>query len=119
MPSLCEDLLSSIDQPLKMAKDKATGRDYLLCDYNRDGDSYRSGWLATAMLERCALTRHPARSPWSNTYEPALPDGAMPSEKLRQLEITANSAFDAYREVEDGMSFFPFAFVLWSSLDGR
>lgn len=41
VPDLCEDLLSSVDQPLKVAKDKATGRDYLLCDYNRDGDSYR------------------------------------------------------------------------------
>ena len=41
VPDLCEDLLSSVDQPLKVAKDKSTGRDYLLCDYNRDGDSYR------------------------------------------------------------------------------
>ena len=40
-PQLCEDLLSSVDQPLKVAKDKETGREYLLCDYNRDGDSYR------------------------------------------------------------------------------
>mgnify|MGYP001793124566 CR=1 FL=1 len=41
VPSLCEELLSSVDQPLKIAKDKQTGKDYLLCDYNRDGDSYR------------------------------------------------------------------------------
>ena len=41
MPELCEDLLSSVDQPLKIARDKQTGKDYLLCDYNRDGDSYR------------------------------------------------------------------------------
>ncbi len=41
MPDLCEDLLSSIDQPLKVATDKKLGKDYLLCDYNRDGDSYR------------------------------------------------------------------------------
>lgn len=41
VPSLCEDLLSSVDQPLKIARDKETGKDYLLCDYNRDGDSYR------------------------------------------------------------------------------
>ena len=41
VPSLCEDLLSSVDQPLKIARDKTTGKDYLLCDYNRDGDSYR------------------------------------------------------------------------------
>lgn len=41
VPSLCEDLLSSVDQPLKIARDKQLGKDYLLCDYNRDGDSYR------------------------------------------------------------------------------
>jgi len=86
VPGLCEDLLSSIDQPLKVAKDKVTGRDYLLCDYNRDGDSYRS--------------------PWSNTYEPELEDGAMPSERLRKLELEANDAFDQYRDMyfEGGVS---------------
>ncbi len=31
VPSLCEDLLSSIDQPLKMAKDKATGKVSAAC----------------------------------------------------------------------------------------
>jgi len=86
VPSLCEDLLSSVDQPLKIARDKQFGKDYLLCDYNRDGDSYRS--------------------PWSNQYDPVLEDGAMPSEKLRRLEIDANSAFEQYREMyfEGGVS---------------
>ena len=41
VPSQCEHLLSSVDQPLKIARDKVVGKDYLLCDYNRDGDSYR------------------------------------------------------------------------------
>lgn len=86
VPSLCEDLLSSVDQPLKIAIDKSVGKDYLLCDYNRDGDSYRS--------------------PWSNSYDPPLEDGSMPSEKLRKLEIEANAAFDQYREMyfEGGVS---------------
>jgi len=86
VPDLCEDLLSSIDQPLKVATDKKVGKDYLLCDYNRDGDSYRS--------------------PWTNTYDPPLEDGAMPSERLRKLEVEANSAFDQYRELyfEGGVS---------------
>jgi capping protein beta len=86
VPALCEDLLSSIDQPLKVAKDKEQKRDYLLCDYNRDGDSYRS--------------------PWSNTYDPPLEDGAAPSDKLRELEIQANAAFDTYRDLyfEGGVS---------------
>ncbi|XP_064643230.1 F-actin-capping protein subunit beta-like isoform X2 [Lineus longissimus] len=85
-PTLVEDLLSSVDQPLKVARDKETGKDYLLCDYNRDGDSYRS--------------------PWTNTYNPPLSDGAIPSDKLRRLEIEANEAFDVYREMyyEGGVS---------------
>ncbi|XP_041378184.1 F-actin-capping protein subunit beta-like [Gigantopelta aegis] len=86
VPALCEDLLSSVDQPLKIARDKNSGKDYLLCDYNRDGDSYRS--------------------PWSNTYDPPLDDGTMPSDKLRKLEIDANNAFDQFREMyfEGGVS---------------
>lgn len=40
-PDLAEELLTAVDQPLKVAKDAATGKDYLLCDYNRDGDSHR------------------------------------------------------------------------------
>lgn len=86
VPDLCEDLLSSVDQPLKIARDAKVGKDYLLCDYNRDGDSYRS--------------------PWTNSYDPPLDDGAMPSERLRKLEIDANTAFDQYREMyfEGGVS---------------
>lgn len=86
VPDLCEDLLSSIDQPLKVSTDKKVGKEYLLCDYNRDGDSYRS--------------------PWTNAYDPPLEDGAMPSERLRKLEIEANTAFDQYRELyfEGGVS---------------
>ena len=46
------------------------------------------------------------RSPWTNSYEPPLEDGAMPSERLRKLEIEANTAFDQYRELyfEGGVS---------------
>jgi hypothetical protein len=46
------------------------------------------------------------RSPWSNTYFPPLEDGAVPTEKLRKIEIDANMAFDQYREMyfEGGVS---------------
>lgn len=40
-----------------------------------------------------------SRSPWSNAYEPSLPDGALPSAKLRELEVSANEAFGIYREL--------------------
>ncbi|KAJ3216481.1 hypothetical protein HDU67_009436 [Dinochytrium kinnereticum] len=79
-PDLSEDLLSAVDQPLKVQRCAETGRDYLLCDYNRDEKSYRS--------------------PWSNEYDPPLADGARPSLKLRKLEVLANDAFDTYRELQ-------------------
>jgi len=79
VPDLCDDLLAAVDQPLKVGKDKKTGQDYLFCDYNRDGDSYRS--------------------PHTNEYDPPIDDGAVPSDYLRKLEIEMNSAFNQYREL--------------------
>lgn len=89
---------------------KQSGRDYLLCDYNRDGDSYRS--------------------PWSNQFDPPLPldedgpgggggageGGAVPGERVRRMEIKANEAFDVYRELyyEGGVS----SVYLWNLDDG-
>ena len=86
VPDLTEDLLGMVDQPLKVAHDKVSNRDYLLCDYNRDGDSYRS--------------------PWSNKFDPPLPDGLLPSDAVRKLEIQFNEAFDIYRDLyfEGGVS---------------
>jgi len=95
-PDYTDDLLGSVDQPLKLRTDRASGRDYLTCDYNRDGESYRS--------------------PWSNEYDPPLDDGTTPSPKLRKLEISANEAFDTYREMyyEGGVS----SVYLWDLDDG-
>lgn len=76
-PDLTDDLLSTIDQPLQLARD-SSAREFLLCDYNRDGDSYRS--------------------PWTNEFVPPLADGIKPSPRLRAIEELANSVFDSYRE---------------------
>ena len=56
------------------------------------------------------------RSPWSNEYDPPLDDGTLPSPKLRKLEISANEAFDTYREMyfEGGVS----SVYLWDLDDG-
>jgi len=78
VPDLTEDLLNHVDQPLKVQKDTKAGRDFILCDYNRDGDSYRS--------------------PWSNTYFPPQDDGFLPSQQLRKMEMEANDIFDTYRK---------------------
>jgi len=85
-PDLTEDLLSAVDQPLKIAFDPVSKRDYLLCDYNRDADSYRS--------------------PWSNKYDPPLEDGVLPSPQLRKFEVELNDVFDLYRDMyfEGGVS---------------
>lgn len=111
-PDLTEDLLSSVDQPLVVKRCKQSGRDYLLCDYNRDGDSYRS--------------------PWSNQFDPPLDEagpggvgaggndgageGAVPGERVRKMEVKANEAFDIYRELyyEGGVS----SVYLWNLDDG-
>ncbi|KAG6005159.1 F-actin-capping protein subunit beta [Claviceps lovelessii] len=111
-PDLTEDLLSSVDQPLTIRRCKQTGREYLLCDYNRDGDSYRS--------------------PWSNQFDPPLDEGgvggvgaagsegagegAIPSERVRRMEMKANEAFDVYRDLyyEGGVS----SVYFWNLDDG-
>jgi len=95
-PELCADLLGTVDVPLKIDKDEKSKRQYLTCDYNRDGDSYRS--------------------PWSGEYSPPLDDGAAPSPQLRILEIALNDAFDEYRKqyFEGGVS----SVYLWDQDDG-
>ena len=83
LPEDADELASSVDQPLRVGIDdsaQGAGREFLCCDYNRDGDSWRS-WI-------------------SNAYYPALSDahGAVyPSSRLRELEVRANEAFDTYR----------------------
>jgi len=96
VPDLINELLSAVDQPLKVAHDSVSRRDYLLCDYNRDSDSYRS--------------------PWSNKYDPPLDDGALPSTELRKFEVGANEVFDIYRELyfEGGVS----SVYCWDVEDG-
>jgi capping protein beta len=86
-PDLAEDLLESVDVPLTARRCRQTGRDFLCCDYNRDGDSWRS--------------------PWSNAFEPPLEGGGggdgdggvRPGERVRAMEVAANEAFEVYREL--------------------
>lgn len=96
VPDLAEDLLASVDQPLQIRKCKTTHKEYLTCDYNRDGDSYRS--------------------PWSNEFDPPIADGTVPSAALRKLEVAANDAFDIYRDLyyEGGVS----SVYFWDLDDG-
>lgn len=65
-----------VDKPLSLGKCESTGHEFILCEFNRDGDSYRS--------------------PWSNEYQPPMPEAVLPSETLRQLEVKANQVFQEY-----------------------
>jgi len=113
VPSLTEDLLSSVDQPLTIARCRKTGRDYLLCDYNRDGDSYRSPW--SGEFETPAGGTGPGGVDDQGNNEGA-GEGAVPSERVRKMEIRANEAFDVYRELyyEGGVS----SVYFWNLDDG-
>lgn len=95
LPHHTSQLLNIVDVPAKVRVCGRTGRDYLVCDYNRDGDSYRS--------------------PWSNEYEPPVVEGSplKPDERLRRLEVVANEAFDTYRNLyyEGGVS----SVYIWDS----
>ncbi|KAI3850247.1 hypothetical protein MKX03_025581 [Papaver bracteatum] len=86
LPQHSSDLLSQVDQPLRVLSDMESGNEFIMCEYNRDADSYRS--------------------PWSNKYHPPLEDGQQPSATLRQLEIEANDVFAVYRDqyYEGGIS---------------
>lgn len=86
LPNHSSDLLSQVDQPLQVLNDAEIGKEFILCEYNRDADSYRS--------------------PWSNIYHPPLEDGQLPSVELRKLEMEANDVFTVYRDqyYEGGIS---------------
>ncbi|EGP88168.1 unnamed protein product [Zymoseptoria tritici ST99CH_1A5] len=100
-PSLEEDLLSSVDVSLTARRCPKSGRDYLCCDYNRDGASYRS--------------------PWSNEFDPKPEDPEevgelIPSGRVRRMEEQLNMGVDVYRELyyEGGVS----SAYLWALDEG-
>lgn len=95
VPELAGDLLSTVDTPLLIIKDPIANKSFLGCDYNRDGDFYRS--------------------PFTNKFFGVggieAPEGSFDSDlctsgKLREIEEQANFAFDIYREMyyEGGIS---------------
>jgi capping protein beta len=103
-PDYADDLSGNVDQPLKLRVDRATGKEYLACVYNQDGESYRCATPLPAGFEEARvidghLVAFGPRSPWSNEYDPPSEDGPVPPPKLRKLEIAANEAFDTYREM--------------------
>ncbi|SPC63398.1 probable CAP2 - F-actin capping protein, beta subunit [Ustilago sp. UG-2017b] len=92
IPSYADDLYSSVDQPLKVKLDNSkhgAGREFLSCEYNKDGDSWRS-WISD--------TYHPPISPDADDT-PDGERGTRPSAPLRSLELKANDAFETYSKL--------------------
>lgn len=69
--------------PVEIFEDGEKGIDFLGCEYNKDGDSYRS--------------------PWSNKYYPAIDDPSYtpfyPSGNLLEMEVAANDVFARYAKL--------------------
>jgi len=119
-PQLTDELLTHVDQPLKVHKDPKAGKYFVQCDYNRDGDSYRCA-------VHCFTQRNIYLDPRGRTnifplwlmvsffflffifflmsfgfckgFKLTWLLGFLPSKRLRELEITANSLFDTYRKL--------------------
>lgn len=92
IPSYADDLYSSVDQPLQIKQDSSkqgAGREFLCCDYNKDGESWRS-WISD--------TYHPPITAGADDSTDGEP-GTRPSAPLRSLEIKANDAFETYAKL--------------------
>jgi capping protein beta len=71
-----DELLNAFLQKVDTPSSINTDQSFLMCEYNRDGDSYRS--------------------PHNNKYYPPIEDGKYPSKQLRDLEIKMNKIFYIY-----------------------
>lgn len=56
VPGATDEVLQRVDQPLDTQTDPSTGQQFILCDYNREGDSYRCVSLPVTRL-RCPAAR--------------------------------------------------------------
>ena len=73
-----------------MRRCEKTGRDYLLCDYNRDGDAWRSPWSNEFEYgDGGASGAHPGEEE----------EGVKPSERVRKMEVQMGEGVEVYREL--------------------
>lgn len=72
---LLNEFLQKVDNRTEVCNEDSLG-DFIKCEQNRDGDSYRS--------------------PHSNYYFPPMEDGRYPRKDLRDLEVKLNKIFGLY-----------------------
>ena len=92
-----EELIQRVDTPLQIGSDpNADGRPYIICDYNRDGDLYRSPWTNSFYpVKNNDAVRQPLLSSRSKSTNNI-------NDPLRQLEIQANEDFSIYQQLYYG-----------------
>lgn len=79
-----DEMIQRIDQPLETLRDPNHGTEFLKCEYNRDGDYWRS--------------------PYTNQYYPQpheedMSDAFYPSGDLKEMEESANSMLKEYAKL--------------------
>lgn len=86
---------------VELAEDEVEGKPFLKCEYNKDGDSYRS--------------------PWSNQYFPAFDlseeQPAYPSGELLEMEVKANEMFARYAKMYYDCDFYTSVYFFDTRLD--
>ncbi|KAG0305974.1 hypothetical protein BGZ98_003201 [Dissophora globulifera] len=80
LPELTEEFLNSVDQPLKVQTCAKTGKEYLLCEYNRDGNSYS---YPSSKLRKLELIANEAL----DTYRELYFEGGVSSVYFWDLEV--------------------------------
>ena len=90
--ALSQELLNLVDVPLKIITDEESKKkeEFLISEYNRDGDAYRSPFSNRYILpnpEACSQDDE-----WMETLY-------FPGKKLRLLEILMNDAITVYRDM--------------------
>ena len=76
---LMDQLHQKADKPLHVATCARTNSAFLECEFNREGDSFRS--------------------PWSNEFQPQVENARRLPDNLRVLEVQANERFEEYRRL--------------------
>lgn len=82
---LIDDILPNVDEPLRSITHPTIQKPFLVCDYNRDGDGYRFPGTKDYFIP----SENGATKMTSDFY---------PSPFLLELERSANSIFDVYRD---------------------
>lgn len=93
-PDLEDDLRNAVDVPCKVLLCKEASREFLACEYNREGVFYRSPWSGTWY----SLEGEPKPVVADSDVEAGTETQPVLT-RLQKMEQVANKAFDSYRNL--------------------